>query len=376
MNGNKRQIGSRGLSPTDVIDRLQAARAAGEIPNLSGLRMWGDYSGLDFTSEFESKAGPFTSEILGADFRNAQLRGCNFNRSDLAGANLRGTDLSGANLSGANLYTALLGDANLHNANLREANLVSAELQGVIVTGADFAGARFGMTSLGDLDISEAVNLDLAVHYRPSSISSETLRLTAAGLAKMPGVAHRPVFRFLADSGIHEELLATARSWIGRPIEFYTVFLSHSSLDKLFARKLYSDLRSVGVNCWFDEKQILPGDDILDLVDQGIRIFDKLILVCSEASLSVRSGWWVEQEIERALAKERLSRSNGTRLAVLVPITLDDYIFKRWESRFKASVVDKHVGDFRAWQEPSKYSAALERLVSALNVSRVKTGLP
>ena len=121
----------------------------------------------------------------------------------------------------------------------------------------------------------------------------------------MPESTRGPVFRFLANSGIDEELLAIVRSWIGKPIEFYSVFLSHSSLDKIFARKLYADLRSVGVDCWFDEEQILPGDNILDLVDQGIRIWDKLILLCSEASLSVRSGWWIEQEIESALAKER-----------------------------------------------------------------------
>ena len=101
MNRNKREIGPRGLSRTEVTEKLQAARAEGKTPNLSGMRMWDDYSGLDFTSEIVSKAGPFTSEILRADFRNANLRGCNFNRSDLAGANLRGTDLSGANLSGA-----------------------------------------------------------------------------------------------------------------------------------------------------------------------------------------------------------------------------------------------------------------------------------
>jgi hypothetical protein len=216
------------------------------------------------------------------------------------------------------------------------------------------------------------VNLDLAVHYQPSSVSSETLRLTASGLANMPQPARNATFRFLANSGIDEELLAIVRTWIDRPVEFCSVFLSHSFLDKLFARKLYADLRSVGVDCWFDEKQILPGDNILDLVDQGIRIWDRLILVCSKSSLSVRSGWWVEQEVERALAKERQLRLTGSRFSVLVPITLDNYIFDRWENRFKANVIDKHVGDFRKWQEPETYSLAFERLLMALDVSRQK----
>ena len=45
--------------------------------------------------------------------------------------------------------------------------------------------------------------------------------------------------------------------------------------------------------------------ELLDLVDQGIKVWDKLVLVCSKNSLSTKTGWWVEQEVERALAKER-----------------------------------------------------------------------
>lgn len=359
----------RSLTRQEVAERLQAERNAGRTPNLCRMRMWGDYSGLDFTSEFANESA-FTSEILGADFRNARLRGCNFSRADLASANLRGTDLSNSDLSGANLYTALLEEANLRNASFKNSNLISAELQSVQVAGADFSGARFGRTSIGDVDLSGAFNLDQAVHYRPSSISSRTLRLTAAGLANMPELTRRLVFSFLANSGVDEELLATVRTWIDKPIEFWSVFLSHSSIDKLFARKLYADLRLAGVNCWFDEKQILPGDNILDFVDQGIRLWDKVILVCSENSLSARSGWWVEQEIERALAKERKLRSNGSALSVLVPITLDDYVFDTWKSRFKASVIDKHVGDFRQWHKTDEYSLAFERLIKALDLSR------
>jgi uncharacterized protein YjbI with pentapeptide repeats len=127
----------------------------------------GDYSGIDFTSDFESKAGPFTSELLGADFRNAKLAGCNLSRADLASANLRGTDLRGANLEGANLYTALLEDSNLEGANLRGANLISAEMQGVRLSDADLEGGRFGQTSIGGVDLSGTLHSGLATHFRP-----------------------------------------------------------------------------------------------------------------------------------------------------------------------------------------------------------------
>jgi uncharacterized protein YjbI with pentapeptide repeats len=66
------------LSRSEVVEEVAAARAAGTVPRLSGRLLYdGDYSGVDFTSEYLSAAGPFTSELLGADFRNAKLAGCN-----------------------------------------------------------------------------------------------------------------------------------------------------------------------------------------------------------------------------------------------------------------------------------------------------------
>ena len=338
-------------------------------PRLSGQRMWGDYSGVDFTSSFWSEAGPFTSEILGADFRNAKLRKCNFERADLASANLRGTDLRHANLSNANLYTALLEGANLTGADLTSSNLISAELQDVVVEGTNFAGAKFGQTSIGGVDLSGAVGLDEAVHRMESAIGPDTLRITARGLSGRPEHVQRSVMQFLSNAGFAEDMLAIFRSWIGRPVEFYSVFLSHSSLDKEFARKLYADLRHLGVNCWFDEKQILPGDNIMEFVDRGVKTWEKFILVCSQNSLSPRTGWWVEQELERAFVKERELRSSeaGTN-SVLIPITIDDFVFHGWTSRFRASVLDKHVGDFRGWKNSQLYSEALERLQQAINL--------
>src|ERR1035437_1371745 len=158
----------KSLSRDEVESQLAAAREAGTVPTLSGRFMaGGDYSGIDFTSDFESKAGPFTSELLGADFRNAKLAGCNLSRADLASANLRGTDLRGANLEGANLYTALLEDSNLGGANLSGANLISAEMQGVRLSDADLEGARFGQTSIGGVDLSGTLHSGLATHLRP-----------------------------------------------------------------------------------------------------------------------------------------------------------------------------------------------------------------
>jgi uncharacterized protein YjbI with pentapeptide repeats len=361
----------RGLTRKQVEESIKSARRRRRPPSLSGKRMWGDYSGVDFTSSFQSSFSSFTSEILGADFRNAKLARCNLSKADLASANLRGTDLRGARLTGANLYTSLLQGSDLTDADLSFSNLQSAELESAIVERTNFSGAYFGSTAIGSVDLSAALGLDEAIHRNPSPIGGDTLRLTAAGLGKRPEYSRRAVLSFLRNAGIHDDLLSVVRSWIGTPIEFYSVFLSHSSLDKDFARKLYADLRALGVNCWFDEKQILPGDNILEIVDQGIKKWDKFVLVCSSHSLSRKTGWWVEQELERAFAKERELRRSGRKdHSVLIPITIDDFIFDKWASGFKASVIDKHVGDFRNWEAPQLYAEAVDRLRRAIDAAR------
>jgi len=57
--------------------------------------------------------------------------------------------------------------------------------------------------------------------------------------------------------------------------------------DKLFARRLHDALQGRGVRCWLDEKQMLPGDDIYEQVDRGIRLRDKVLLCCSRHSTHV-----------------------------------------------------------------------------------------
>jgi hypothetical protein len=93
--------------------------------------------------------------------------------------------------------------------------------------------------------------------------------------------------RSTMSSGLPDEFIAYIRLMVGRAIEFYSCFISYSHEDKLFARRLHDALQGRGVRCWLDEKQMLPGDDIYEQVDRGIRLWDKVLLCCSRHSTQV-----------------------------------------------------------------------------------------
>jgi hypothetical protein len=330
-----------------------------------------DFTDMDFSSPYGyGRDQRFKGVYNGSDFRYANLTRCIFRDTDLAGVNFRAANLTSADLQGSNPYSALFENADLTDANLRGANLYSAELNSVTLTDANVRHARFGFTSIADTDLSTMQGLDEVVHVAPSVIDSITLRRTAANLADASDLDTIRVFRFLANAGVDDELLRVVRTWIGKPIEFYSVFVSHSSLDKDFARKLYADLRAIGVRCWFDEHQIMPGDNIMEHIDRGIRLWDKLLLVCSRHSLDPTTGWWIEQEIERALVKEREARRAGERVTVLVPVSIDDYMLSDWHSPVKATLQERKIGDFRRWQDATSYATSLAALRRALDTAR------
>jgi hypothetical protein len=139
---------------------------------------------------------------------------------------------------------------------------------------------------------------------------------------------------------------------------FYSCFISYSSKDEDFANRLYADLKSRGVRCWFAPEDLKIGDKIRDRIDESIRLRDKLLLVLSESSIA---SDWVEHEVESALDEERQSN----RIA-LFPIRLDNAVMdssKAWAALIRRT---RHIGDFTGWKDEDSYQRALDRLLRDL----------
>ncbi len=119
---------------------------------------------------------------------------------------------------------------------------------------------------------------------------------------------------FIKGTGIPDSFIEYMHALINRPIEYYSCFISYSSKDQEFAERLYADLQSRNVRCWYAPEDLKIGEKFRVRIDQSIRLYDKLLLILSEHS--VRSPW-VEKEVETAFSKE-----HKTGKLVLFPIKL------------------------------------------------------
>jgi hypothetical protein len=128
-------------------------------------------------------------------------------------------------------------------------------------------------------------------------------------------------------------------------------FISHSSKDKGFVRKLASDLVSSGIKVWIDEQRILVGDSIPEKIAQGLAESDFFLIVVSQNSVESQ---WVKKELNSALVHEIERR----KVAVL-PIKLDD-------ANMPASIHDKLYADFRG-----SYEEGLKGLLSSIRAREV-----
>ena len=310
-------------------------------------------------------------DLSGADLREAHLNHADLSGADLSGAILYRANFRGASLIDTNLRQAILQEADLSvtaliRADLRETTLASTNLTGARLWEADLTGSRMVSTIFVDTELSETRGLETIYHHGPSLIGIETIRrskgklpvefLRGCGLSDLEIEAAKLAAPGLDPEQVTEIAYEICRLYGGQPIQFYSCFISYSSLDDKFARRLYKDLQSNGVRCWFAPEDLKIGNEFRSTIGKEIRLRDKLLIILS--AHSIRSEW-VGDEVEKALAEEK---EQGT--LKLFPIRLDDAVLQSKDDWAEKIRLRRHIGDFS-----KNYAAGLMRLLRDLKPS-------
>jgi hypothetical protein len=278
--------------------------------------------------------------------------------ANLSGANLSEADLREADLSGAKLRGAELRGAKLRGANLSEAYLSEADLREADLRGANFSRAEFVSTVITNVDLSEVRGLEEVQHLGPSSVGTDTLFRSGG---KIPA-------EFLRGCGVPEQWIEYLPSLMGMlaSIQFYSCFISYSTKDEDFAKRLHSRMRDEGLRVWYSPEDIKGGQKLHEQIDQAIRVYEKLLLVLSPNSMNSE---WVKTEIRRA---RKIEIKEGQRK--LFPIRLVDFeVIRDWEcfdadsgKDLGVEIREYFIPDFLRWTDHDAFEEGFARLLRDL----------
>lgn len=95
-----------------------------------------------------------------------------------------------------------------------------------------------------------------------------------------------------------------------------SVFISYSSIDCEFVKKLSLLLVEKKINIWLDKWEMKPGDSLIDKIQSGISNSSYLLVVLSKNSIQSE---WCKKELNSGLIRELEEKK-----VVIIPILLED----------------------------------------------------
>jgi len=295
----------------------------------------------------------------------ASLQGTNLTEANLYHADFTQADLRRTNLTGAQMIWTHFAYANLARANLTNSQLLATEFMETNLYQVDFDGARIGAVRFENTDLSSVNGLESMSHTRPSHIGIDTIFSSGGQIPE----------NFLLEAGVPASLIAQIPSLVGalQPIQFYSCFISYSTADEAFAKRLYARMREENLRVWFAPEDVKGGQKLHEQIESAIQLYDRLLIVLSDNSM--RSEW-VMTEIRNA----RRVELEETRRK-LFPIRLVDFDSVREWRCFDAEtgkdlaveVREYFVPDFSNWKERDAFEASFSRLLIDLKAEEVRS---
>lgn len=105
------------------------------------------------------------------------------------------------------------------------------------------------------------------------------------------------------------------------------VFLSYATEDKAFSQKIAEQLEKSGVDVWYTERELLPGDSIVEKIGKAISPSDYIFLLLSKNCL----------KYERVHPKPSMVYLDEltTRDVSIIPVLIDDCKVPDFLSKFQ-----------------------------------------
>lgn len=339
------------------------------VPDLRGAVLeHKDLGGINFEEANLSGANFFLSTLERSNFKNSQVQFCNLGLTNLNYANLAGSNLwyseitesiiehasfERANLNSTSFQGSSLDYSDFTHADLAFTNFNDASLQGVNLAGAKLVGTIFGNN-----DLTQVQGLDDIWHAGPSTIGINTIYKSAGRISET----------FLRGCGVPDDFIAFIPTHFGstQAIQFYSCFISYSTKDEEFARRLHSKMSDSHLRVWFAPEDVKAGQKLFEQIDRAIQTYDRLLLVLSEHSMQSE---WVITEIRNARKAEM-----ETKRRKLFPIRLTEFDkIRNWKcvdsdsgKDLAIEVREYFIPDFANWRDESSFDKAFNRLLKDL----------
>jgi hypothetical protein len=97
-----------------------------------------------------------------------------------------------------------------------------------------------------------------------------------------------------------------------------SVFLSYVHSDKTRVRQIATDLRLAGLDVWFDEDELLPGQNMQEKINEAIKRSDAMLVFVSKYT-NEKAGFFFE-ELKMMYEYVRTARNQKSRI---IPVRLD-----------------------------------------------------
>ncbi len=280
------------------------------------------------------------------EYKPKQFQNFDFENTDFSESTVRGAKFENCIFKNSSFYKADLRKAFFKNCDLTKCKFHITNLTLTTFINCNFRDSLFWETIIARTSFTNNENLHLIKHGGPSIIDHRTFQKSK----ELPEEMLRGI-------GLTDELISFFNSKFNSS-NLASCFISHSAKDKEFVLKLYNRLQNKGIRCWYAPKDLNYGDKIRDEIEGAITEYDKLLIILSQNSID---SYWVEDEVETAIEKEREIKKGK-----LIPISLDKAIFNLDKSWFNKIKRTRHIGDFSDWKNEKEFSKAFENLIIAL----------